>query len=340
MARLAVALAAGWVATATAAAAVAAEDYAAAGDAIVRVEDRTVEDGSRARSLPVRLRVPQPCTADRPRAVVLFSHGLGGSRAGGERWGEHWAGHGLVVLHLQHPGSDESLWRGRSGGLTQANLRAGATVEQFLQRARDVGVAIDALARLSREEPALACIDASRVGMSGHSFGAQTTQAVAGQAFPAARAQDPGGPTALREQRVAAAVAFSPSMRDDAPATRASFAGIRVPFLSVTGSRDGDVVGTGVTPALRRAVFDALPPGGAFLLWFDGAGHFVFNAGAGPVGPVRDVGVDVAALERATRAITLAFWRSTLEGDAQAAAWLRGDGPRALLGPKDEWLTR
>ncbi len=296
------------------------------------------EDGARARSVPVRLRVPQPCTADRPRAVVLFSHGLGGSRAGGERWGEHWASHGLVVLHLQHPGSDESLWRGRGGGFTPANLRGGATVEQFVQRARDVGAAIDALARLSRAEPALACVDASRVGMSGHSFGAQTTQAVAGQAFPAARALGLGGPTALREQRVAAAIAFSPSMRDDAPAARAAFAGITVPFLSVTGSRDGDVVGTGVTPALRRSVFDALPPGAAFLLWFDGAEHFVFNAGTAPIGAGRDV--DVAALERATRAITLAFWRSTLEGDAQASAWLRGDGPRALLGPKDEWRMR
>jgi predicted dienelactone hydrolase len=327
---------AAWVASA--APAVAGHGDAAPGDAIVRVEDRTVSDGARARSLPVRLRVPQPCTADRPRAVVLFSHGLGGSRTAGERWGEHWASHGLVVLHLQHPGSDESLWRGRSGGFTLANLRAGITAEQFVQRARDVGSALDALARLSREEPALACVDASRVGMSGHSFGAQTTQAVAGQAFPAAASLGLGGPAALREPRIAAAVAFSPSMRDDSPATRAAFAGIAVPFLSVTGSEDGDVVGTGVTPALRRAVFDALPAGEAFLLWFDGARHFAFNAGPAPLGAGRDV--DVGPLERATRAITLAFWRATLEGDAQAAAWLRGHGPRALLGPKDEWRTR
>lgn len=315
-----------------------AQDYAAPGDAIVRVEDRTLEDAARARSLPVRLRVPQPCTAAEPRTVVLFSHGLGGSRAGGTRWGAHWASHGLVVLHLQHPGSDESLWRGRAGGFTLANLRSGITVEQFVARVQDVRFAIDALDRLSREDPGLACIDARRVGVSGHSFGAQTTQAVAGQSFPAAASLGLAGPRALREPRVAAAVAFSPSMRDDSPATRAAFATLDVPFMAVTGSEDGDVVGSGVTPALRRAVVDAVPAGSAYLLWFDGADHNVFNAGPSPPGTGRNV--DVAALERATRAATLAFWRATLAGDERAAQWLRGDGPRALLGPKDEWRIR
>ena len=315
-----------------------AQDYAAPGDAIVQVQDRTLEDATRARSLPVRLRVPQPCTAAEPRNLVLFSHGLGGSRAGGTRWGAHWASHGLVVLHLQHPGSDESLWSGRAGGFTLANLRAGITVEQFVARVQDVRFAIDALERLSREDPALACIDARRVGMSGHSFGAQTTQAVAGQSFPAVASLGLAGPGALREPRVAAAVAFSPSMRDDAPATRAAFATIGVPFMAVTGSEDGDVVGSGVTPALRRAVVDAVPAGSAYLLWFDGADHNVFNAGPAPRGTGRNV--DVAALERAARATTLAFWRATLAGDERAAQWLRGDGPRALLGPKDEWRVR
>lgn len=315
-----------------------AHEYADRGAATVRVEDLALEDPARARSLPVRLRVPQPCTAAESRTLVLFSHGLGGSRAGGARWGEHWASHGLVVLHLQHPGSDESLWRGRPGGFALANLRPGITAEQFVARTRDVRFAIDALERMSREDPALGCIDARRVGMSGHSFGAQTTQAVAGQSFPAAAALGLAGPGALREPRVAAAVAFSPSMRDDSPAARAAFATVGVPFMGVTGSEDGDVVGTGVTPALRRAVVDAVPAGSGYLLWFDGADHNVFNAGPAPW--VTGGHVDVAALERATRATTLAFWRATLAGDERAAQWLRGDGPRALLGPKDEWRVR
>ena len=312
--------------------------FSAPGAFDVRVVDTSLHDVSRDRGLPVRLRVPQPCTAAERRPVVLFSHGLGGSRAGGARWGEHWASHGLVVLHLQHPGSDETLWRGGAGGLANlARLRTGATPEQFVLRGRDVPFAIDALARLATADPALACVDMTRLGMSGHSFGAQTTQAVAGQALPV-----PGGGAErpwLLEPRIRAAIAFSPSMRDAGPAARAAFGTVTMPFLAVTGGRDGDVVGTGVTVALRRAVFDALPPGDRFLLWFDDADHWVFNGGR-PRPPAVDGRGDDVRVQHATAAITLAFWQATLAGDAAARAWLDAGGPRTLLGDRDAWASR
>ena len=62
----------------------------------------------RGRELPLRIRVPD---APGTRAAILFSHELGGSVDGGRTWGEHWASHGFVVIHLQHRGSDESVWR-------------------------------------------------------------------------------------------------------------------------------------------------------------------------------------------------------------------------------------
>jgi predicted dienelactone hydrolase len=43
--------------------------------------------------------------------VVLFSHGLGGSRTGSVFLGEHWAARGYVAVFLQHPGSDDSIWK-------------------------------------------------------------------------------------------------------------------------------------------------------------------------------------------------------------------------------------
>jgi predicted dienelactone hydrolase len=312
--------------------------YAAPGGYAVRVADSVSRDPSRNRSLPLRLRVPQPCTNAERRPVLLFSHGLGGSRVGGARWGEHWASHGFVVMHLQHPGSDESLWRSRSGGLPiRATLQGGATIEQFVLRAQDVRFAIDALRGLAETDPALACLDMTRLGMSGHSFGAQTTQAVVGQSLPS-----PGGGAArawLREPRILAAVAFSPSMRDDGAPAQATFATVRVPFLAVTGGRDGDVLGTGVTPALRRAVFDALPPGDRYLLWFGGGDHMVFNGGP-PRPPAADRRDDDIRVQGVTAAVTLAFWRATLSGDAAARAWLDAGGPRLLLGEGDGWASR
>ena len=41
--------------------------------------------------------------------VVLFSHGLGGSREGYGYLGSYWAAHGYVAVHLQHIGSDETM---------------------------------------------------------------------------------------------------------------------------------------------------------------------------------------------------------------------------------------
>lgn len=304
------------------------------------VEVRDLDLGDAARPLPVRVRVPQPCNAAAPRPLVLFSHGLGGSREGGRHWGEHWASHGLVVVHLQHPGSDESLWRGQPGGFADLrNLRTGMTAEQALRRVEDVRRALDALD--PRTAVGLACVDLARVGMSGHSFGAQTTQAVAGQSllsFPAP-AREAGlvaasGP--LREPRVRAAIAFSPAARDDSDAARATFASIAVPMLVVTGSRDDGARLTGVTPALRRQVFDALPPGRGSLLWFESADHMVFNGG-----PARlRFGELDAHVHRVAAAVGLAFWKSALEADPVAARWLAEGGPRTLLRAGDEWATR
>ncbi len=306
--------------------------YAEPGPFAVDTIDLSLEDPARGRMIPVRLRVPRPCEASARRPLVLFSHGLGGSRAGGAAWGVHWAGHGFPVAHLQHPGSDESLWRGRGFGLE--SLRTGMTAAQYVARLDDVRVAADRLAGLAATRPGLGCVDASRLGMAGHSFGAATTLAVAGQWLPATGGRGPG-PWA-REPRVAAAIALSPSVRDEA---RGTLATVGVPVLVASGSLDGDVVGNGATPATRRAVHASLPPQGRALLWLDGADHAAFSWGESLPGrdPRRRPDAEV---RRAVRAVGVAFWRATLLGDAAARAWLDEGGPRALLGPADAWIAR
>src|SRR5438105_1106174 len=63
-------------------------------------QDFTVEDAERKREIPIRVYLPQQQDAAR---VVLFSHGLGGTRAGSRFLGEHWAARGYVAVFLQHP---------------------------------------------------------------------------------------------------------------------------------------------------------------------------------------------------------------------------------------------
>jgi predicted dienelactone hydrolase len=104
------------------------------------LDDEEWRDEARDRMIPVRLRWP---AGDAPCAVVLHSHGLGGSRAGAGAWGEAWAAAGFAVLHLQHPGSDREIWRGRR----LAAVRHGASVEQYLARVGDAHFALDELQR-------------------------------------------------------------------------------------------------------------------------------------------------------------------------------------------------
>ncbi len=76
----------------------------------VRIQDFTVQDKVRNRGIPIRVY----CPVDKaPAPVVLFSHGLGGSREGSVFLGKHWAGRGYMAVFMQHPGSDTSVWQGK-----------------------------------------------------------------------------------------------------------------------------------------------------------------------------------------------------------------------------------
>ena len=74
-----------------------------------RVAEWTGEwrDASRDRTIPVR--IYYPAQGSGPFPVIVFSHGLGGSRDGYRYLGERWASRGYVSVHLQHPGSDKEL---------------------------------------------------------------------------------------------------------------------------------------------------------------------------------------------------------------------------------------
>src|SRR5688500_12960921 len=76
-----------------------------------RVVDFDWVDAIRARQVPARLYWP----ADVPSAgvpLIVFSHGMGGSRGGYTYLARRWADRGVASLHVQHIGSDSTVWRG------------------------------------------------------------------------------------------------------------------------------------------------------------------------------------------------------------------------------------
>jgi predicted dienelactone hydrolase len=295
--------------------------------------DETWFDPARQRKVPVRIRWPSSGVAvpGGGRPVVLFSHGLGGTVAGGERWGEAWAEAGIVAIHLQHEGSDlEAVRRVARSFTDREGLQRAIGPAQLLARLEDVVFALDELARRQAAGTGRwAEVRAQAVGMSGHSFGAHTTMGMAGQRYP--------GHPGIVEPRLAAFIAFSPTLPVQGDAARA-FDRLTRPLLSVTGTRDDDVVGVGATPDRRIGVFAALPPGRKAHLVLEDADHMTFSGQTGRAVEIVPRSAEARALQATHHAvvasITADWWRAELLGDPQARARLARP---AGLAPGDRW---
>jgi hypothetical protein len=98
------------------------------------------------------------------------------------------------------------------------------------------------------------------------------------------------------------------------------------PLLSITGTRDQDVLANGATPERRMAVYVALPAGGKAHLVLQDAGHMTFAGQTGRTVEIvpRDQGTrDLQAVHHASvTSITTDWWRVTLLDDAAARARL------------------
>ena len=272
-------------------------------------------DPSRQREIPVKLRWPDGALHPGVRPLVLFSHGLGGTREGGGVWGQAWVAAGFVVLHLQHAGSDlAAVRRGASSFADKSALRAVASGAQFLARLQDVGFALDEVARRNAAgQGRWGSVRTNQVGLSGHSMGALTTLGMAGQRYPAFEG--------ITEPRLTSFITLSPGLPPTGNAKQA-FERITRPLLSITGTRDGDMVGTGATPQRRMAVFDALPAGGKAHLVLKDADHMTFGGQTGrpaEIVPREQLTRDLqTAQHEQVSAITTDWWRATLLGDASA----------------------
>jgi len=287
----------------------------------------TVNDEPRTREIPLRVYLP---SGKAPAPVVLFSHGLGGSRDGNAFMGQHWAARGYVAVFLQHPGSDTSVWQDKLRGQRLAALRDAADGQNFLVRTADVHAVLnqlDAWNNLAGDHPLAGRLDMDHVGMSGHSFGAVTTQAVSGQTFLR-------GALSTTQPRIKAAIAFSPSApRHGSPA--AAFGRVAIPWLLMTGTNDTALIG-GQTVASRLAVFPALPPGDKYELVLDGAEHSAFTDRALP----GDRQPRNPNHHRAILALSTAFWDAYLKDDPAAKDWLAGEGPKSVLEKADRWQKK
>lgn len=286
-----------------------------------------VKDGARSREIPLRVYLPATKSA---APVVLFSHGLGGTREGNAFCGQHWAARGYVAVFLQHPGSDDSVWKNKPIGQRMLAMKQAAGIDNFLLRTKDVPAVLDQLERWNRssDHPLSGRLNMSKVGMSGHSFGAVTTQAVSGESFPITG-------TSLTDKRIEAAIAFSPSSPRKGSDPKQAFGGVKIPWMLMTGTKDVAPIGDQDVKS-RLAVFPALPAGGKYEVVLDNAEHSAFTDRALP----GDKEPRNPNHHRVILALSTAFWDAYLRNDAAAKAWLDGDGPQKLLQHGDTWQKK
>jgi predicted dienelactone hydrolase len=234
---------------------------------------------------------------------------------------------------VQHPGSDESVWRGQRPAQIPMAMKQAASLENFMLRVADIPAVLDQLTRWHADEAhALrGRLDLTRVGMSGHSFGAVTTQAFSGQSLPVGGAR-------FTDPRIKAAVAMSPSVPAAGNAERA-FGTVTLPWLLMTGTKDVARIGAmtiGGDLESRLGVYPALPPGDKYELVLHEAEHGAFGERALP-GEGRQQNPNH---HRVILALSTAFWDTFLKGDAEAKAWLNGEGARSVLEKDDRWQRK
>ncbi len=283
--------------------------------------DLSVHDAARNRDIPVRIYLPADGKAG---PVVLFSHGLGGSRSGGEYLGEQWAARGYVAVFVQHPGSDDAVWKEAAPEERMAALRKAASLENFLLRVRDISAVLDQLEAWNKSGPLAGRMDLAKIGMSGHSFGAVTTEAVSGETFSVSG-------TKLTDARIRAAVIMSPSTPVSTTAEQA-FGAVKIPWLLMTGTRDIAPIGPADLKS-RLAVYPALRGAPKYQVVLNSAEHSAFTDRALP----GDREPRNPNHHRVILALSTAFWDAYLRGDKEALAWLNGAGPRSVMEPADDW---
>lgn len=253
-------------------------------------------DTSRDRSVPARLYLPAHAGGAASTPLIIFSHGIGGSRDGYSYLGRYFAANGYASLHVQHVGSDRQVWFGNP--LLLASRLSGAAQEgEALSRVQDMKFALDQLLA----SPDGAKVDSRRIVAAGHSYGANTTMLLAG-----ARLDGQGPRQSLRDPRISSAILLSAPPFYGLGDPARILAGIDMPTLHVTATGDtiqipGYYSGYEDRVTLFKATGTERNAHKVLAVFKDGS-HSMFTDRAGTGGMTLNPQVKVA-----TRQLALAF---------------------------------
>lgn len=269
------------------------------------------------RVVPYKIYYPdiQP---NEPLPIIIWSHGLGGTQDGAGFIARFLTSHGFVHVNIGHEGTNDSLWRKKPGHPWDNIRKAKIPWEDVRNRYLDVPFSLDQIKNI--ELPVT--LDFNNIGMSGHSFGALTTQIISGQLTGNPQ------PESLIDNRFTAAIAYSP-----VPNTRLNlppqnvYSGINIPMIHFTGTNDYSPI-DGPVQHLRDEIFDHA--GGHHAMQMsvilDGADHMVFNGSRGQLESYDGVEIHKDQI----KIIALSWWDYFLKQNAKSGQWIKNDMPDYL----------
>lgn len=308
------------------------------------IPDAMVRDSARNRDLLVNIEYPVRPAG--PHPLILISPAFRLTNRDYVSLSAFWASRGYVVIRANHADLGEEE--------TQAPA-------DWRNRVRDLTFLMDAVPQLTQLYPELeGRIDATKVIVAGHGYGAFTAMLLGGaQTFPA-------GAT-YADPRVDGVIAiYPPGVSATLGLTADSWKTLAVPTLFITGGIDEPPATQAQTPALAgqaavtdsgRGAFALSPAGDKWLLSLRGARYGTFSGRF-------DRGLDAIARERAEvpmpdrgmvrsearlpaeeyralrqqdvlnlgRGLSLAFMDTYIRSSAEARAALEGAGVRAGVG--------
>lgn len=274
-------------------------------------------DRKRQREVLAKLYLPPAAARREPVPLIAFSHGMGGSREGYSYLGANWAARGYASLHVQHVGSDSSLWSGNPINMV-SRLQSAANEGEAVNRVRDLGFALDAVLA----DPQLAgVINPARILAAGHSYGANTALLAAGAEF-----SRPQGKLTYRDRRILGAIIISAPPFHGETDPEAVVRTIGIPTLHITATGDEiRIPGYLSDYQDRLRVFSATGGPRKTLVAFREGSHSMFtdrlSSGGRDLNPL----VKVATID-----LTLAFFEEIL-GDTNGCLAARSAGYENLL---------
>ena len=296
----------------------------------VMIERDTLIDTARD-NREVKIKVYYPVNHSMTNLPVIFwSHGLGGSVDGAAFLSRFLASHGYVMVHVQHYGTDTSIWEGKKGHPWDIIRNTHITRDMTLNRFADIPFVLNNLnSWLEKHEQIKSHADINNLGISGHSFGALTTQVMAGMLFPDAN----GKLLDLTENRFKAGILYSPGsiehLGDIDP--NEVYPNISIPLFHMTGTEDGSPL-SDLGYKMRLTVYEHSNAEKYLLVLKDGD-HMVFAGSRGKLGHSKNRKAHEAIIKIAA----LSFWDAQLKNNVKAKEWLINDGFKSWLGENGEF---